>query len=227
MKLENDRYFFRCTALAAVKRVRWASAFEQSEWPNGSLAVDCAVCDPRNPRDLHEAVTGHLPPFVRAVGRSFGRRLGPGQRTLTACTCPNGRAAKWAPAGRLRVLPAAGESSQDSSRLCSAEQGWRENCLLQADPSGRVGFLSIGLLIACTRSQHAASSSTPSFGARVQIPQCAIRPSLLSSPPFPNLIGEARVDENRRTVMHSIGGPKCFSIELRQLWFSSTRKSMS
>ena len=106
-------------------------------------------------------------------------------------------------------------------------QAVAETAFCMPDPNDRADFLSIGLLIACTRSQHAASSSTPSFGARVQIPQCAIRPSLLSSPPFPNLIGEARVDENRRTVMHSIGGPKCFSIELRQLWFSSTRKSMS
>jgi hypothetical protein len=95
------------------------------------------------------------------------------------------------------------------------------------DPNDRVGFLSIGLLIACTRSQHADSSSAPSLGARVQNPGCAIGPSLLSSPPFPNLIGEARVDENRRAVMHSIGGPKCPLIELRQPWFSLIRKSMS
>ena len=91
LKLENDRYFFRCTALAAVKRVRWASAFEQSEWPNGSLAVDCAVCDPRNPRDLHEPVTGHersLPlvrdqsrerPFLDRT-RSYDRLRRPGRQ---------------------------------------------------------------------------------------------------------------------------------------------------
>jgi hypothetical protein len=49
---------------------------------------------------------------------------------------------------------------------------------------------------------------------------------LLSSPPFPNLIGEARVDGNRHAVMHSLGGQKCRLIEPRQPWFSSTRKSM-
>ncbi|MDB5787521.1 MAG: hypothetical protein JWQ50_7436 [Caballeronia mineralivorans] len=58
-------------------------------------------------------------------------------------------------------------------------------------------------------------------------PSKSVGPSLLSGPPFPNLIGEARVDESRRVVIHSIGGPKCPLIELRQQWFSSTRKSMS
>jgi hypothetical protein len=42
-------------------------------------------------------------------------------------------------------------------------------------------------------------------------------PSLLSSSSFPNLIGEAQVDESGRAVMHAIGGPKCPLIELRQL----------
>jgi hypothetical protein len=76
--------------------------------------------------------------------------------------------------GNITVLPAAGESSQDSSRFCSAEKGCRRNCILQPDPIGRVGFLIIGLLIACTRSQHADSSSASSLGARVQELGCAI-----------------------------------------------------
>ena len=58
-------------------------------------------------------------------------------------------------------------------------------------------------------------------------PSKSVGPSLLCGPPFPNLIGEARLDESRLAVIHSIGGPKCPLIELRQPWFSSTRKSMS
>lgn len=63
--------------------------------------------------------------------------------------------------GNITVLPADGESSQDSSRLCSEEKGYLGNCILQPDPSGRVGFLIISLLIARTRRQHAEFFKRP------------------------------------------------------------------
>jgi hypothetical protein len=55
--------------------------------------------------------------------------------------------------GNITVLAADGESSQDSSRLCSEEKGYLGNCILQPDPSGRVGFLIISLLIASTHAE--------------------------------------------------------------------------
>jgi hypothetical protein len=76
------------------------------------------------------------------------------------------------------------------------------------------------------RTQQAPRDAAP-VCKHLDAPSKSVGPSLHFSPPFPNLIGNARFDESRQVGVHSIGGPKCPLIELRQPWFSSTRKSMS
>jgi hypothetical protein len=99
----------------------------------------------------------------------------------------------------ITVLPADGENSQNSSRRCSAEKGYLGDCIFQPDSIGRVGFLIISLLIACTRRQHAEffkrSVARRLPRKKLGAPSKSVGPSLLFGRPFPNLIGQARVDE--------------------------------
>jgi hypothetical protein len=64
---------------------------------------------------------------------------------------------------------------------------------------------------------HQAPRPSASACRNLEAPSKSVGLSLLFRPPFPNLIGEAQVDESGRAVMHAIGGPKCPLIELRQL----------
>jgi hypothetical protein len=102
--------------------------------------------------------------------------------------------------GNITVLPADAVKSQDSSRLCSEAKGYLGTCILQTDPLGRVGFLIISLLIACTRRQTCGTLHAPRRPAparkNLDAPSKSAGPSLLFNLSFPNLIGQARSDES-------------------------------
>jgi len=153
------------------------------------------------------SLLGHLPPFVRAIARSFGRRLGTRQRTLTRARVRTDVSRNW----HWREHSSAACRWSELAGLvtaCSEEKGYLGNCILQPEPSGRVGFLIISLLIAPTRRRHAELIKRPvARRPRVRIlirHRTAV--AFHSSASYSDRTDLGR--RSRQAVMHPIGGPE-------------------